>query len=266
MGFVTAGFDPVASVEVDPWAAASLGANFARFTSTHNLAAHSKPRDILEEPTAIFRELEITGATEDQIDVLVGGPPCQAFARVGRAKLRHEAHRRNDKDAQIAHVVDHRVNLYERYLHYVTETKPLALLIENVPDMLNHAGRNLAEVVCGHLETLGYRSRYTLLNAAWFGVPQTRERMFLLALHESLDTEVLFPAPTHHCILPSGYEGTRAAARKLVTTSQDPPGKAQNHYRWLDDPVKADGLPDATRAEDALADLPRIDADRKSVV
>ena len=121
LGFVSAGFEPVASVELDPWAAASLGANFAKFARGPNLAALSKPRDILEEPAAIFHDLGVTGPVDAQVDVLVGGPPCQAFARVGRAKLRHEAHRRAEKDAHIAHVVDHRVNLYERYLHYVSE-------------------------------------------------------------------------------------------------------------------------------------------------
>ena len=84
LGFVSAGFEPVASVELDPWAAASLEANFARFARGHYVAAHSKPRDILEEPAAIFHDLGVTGQVDDQVDVLLGGPPCQAFARGGQ--------------------------------------------------------------------------------------------------------------------------------------------------------------------------------------
>jgi DNA (cytosine-5)-methyltransferase 1 len=209
LGFTTAGFLPVASVEVDSCAASSHSANFSRTNGNSD-----RPRDITtEEPADIFREKGYKGAVDDQVDVLVGGPPCQAFARVGRAKLREIARLREDEHAAMAHVVDGRVNLYQRYLHYVSETKPLALVMENVPDMLNHGGRNLAEIVCHHLRELGYNSAYTLLNAAWYGVPQIRERMFLIATHTSLNSEILFPAPTHWCTMPSGYAGTRSTAR-----------------------------------------------------
>ena len=183
LGFATAGFELVASVELDAWAAKSHGANFAAISLGTNEKAHYKARDINQEnPASIFKDLGIKGPIDEQVDVLVGGPPCQAFARVGRAKLRHEAHRREDNDADVAFLVDGRVNLWERYIHYVRETKPLALLMENVPDILNHGGRNVAEIVAEHLRHEGYLVRYTLLNASWFGVPQMRERMFLSIL------------------------------------------------------------------------------------
>ena len=70
-----------------------------------------------------------------------------------------------------------------------------------------------------HLQNEGYIVRYTLLNASWFGVPQTRERMFLIGVHEDVGSEVIFPAPTHFSVLPAGYEGTRATARKLIPLS-----------------------------------------------
>lgn len=261
LGFVTAGFELVASVESDSWAAASHGANFARLTRDGCLPAHSKPRDITKEtPSSLFRDLGMSGHLEEQIDVLVGGPPCQAFARVGRAKLRHEAYRRDANDADIAFLTDGRVNLWQRYLHYVRKTKPLALLMENVPDILNHGGTNVAEQVATRLRGEGYRVAYTLLNASWFGVPQTRERMFLLGVHESLDEDVLFPAPTHHYILPPGYEGTRSAARRLIPPHSDLPFSGEHSHRWISDPSPSDGLPRATTAGDALADLPKIHA------
>jgi DNA (cytosine-5)-methyltransferase 1 len=213
-----------------------------------------------ETPSSIFRELGISGPTEEQVDLLVGGPPCQAFARVGRAKLRHEAHRREEDDADIAFLVDGRVNLWRRYLYYVRKTKPLALLMENVPDILNHGGKNVADTVSEHLRKEGYRVRYTLLNASWFGVPQIRERMFLIGIHEDLDGEVLFPAPTHHAALPLGYEGTRATARKLIPGTVELPFGFEHSHRWIDDPDEDGGLPTTTTAEEALADLPPIHA------
>lgn len=261
LGFVTAGYELVASVELDAWAAESHGANFASLSRGANHQAHFKARDITkEDPGSIFRDMGIEGPVDEQVDILVGGPPCQAFARVGRAKLRHEAHRRDEDDADIAFLVDGRVNLWRRYLHYVRETKPLALLMENVPDILNHGGKNVAETVAEQLRKEGYVVRYTLLNASWFGVPQTRERMFLIGLHESLDTSVQFPRPTHFAVLPSGYDGTRATARKLIPRQTELGLDGDHAHCWIDDPAKADGLPPATTAEEALRDLPPIHA------
>lgn len=253
LGFLTAGFTPVAAVEFDCWAAASHGANFGSISLGTAPERHLKARDITREtPASIFEDLGIEGRAEDQVDVLVGGPPCQAFARVGRAKLRHEARRLQIDDAETAFLVDGRVNLWQRYLHYVRQTMPVALLMENVPDILNHGGRNVADTVAQHLCAEGYRVSYTLLNAAWYGVPQIRERMFLLGIHESLAAEPLFPVPTHHAILPPGYEGTRATARKHI--SADP----EHRHFWVDDPSPNAGHPNATSARDALADLPPI--------
>lgn len=262
LGFATAGFELVASVEFDPWAAESHGANFAAVSHGRNREAHFKPRDITQEdPAGIFHELGIRGRVEEQVDVLVGGPPCQAFARVARAKLRSEARRRDEDDADIAFLVDGRVNLWQRYLHYVRETKPLALLMENVPDILNHGGKNVAEVVAGHLREEGYLVRYTLLNASWFGVPQTRERMFLIGVHEDVGSDVVFPSPTHFSVLPAGYEGTRATARKLITpTTSGLISEVEHSHCWISDPSEADGLPPTTTAGEALADLPPINA------
>jgi DNA (cytosine-5)-methyltransferase 1 len=259
LGFATAGFEAVASVESDPWAAASHGTNFAANSRSDNRQGHFQARDItVESPSTIFRDLGIRGPVDEQVDVLVGGPPCQAFARVGRAKLRHEAHRRDADDADIAFLVDGRVNLWQAYLHYVRETKPIALLMENVPDILNHGGKNVAETVSEHLHKEGYLVRYTLLNASWFGVPQTRERMFLIGIHRELDADVLFPSPTHHFVLPPGYEGSRATARKLILEFDEKIGGVEPHHCWINDPAAEAGLPPATTASQAFSDLPPI--------
>ena len=253
LGFLTAGFTPVASVEFDKWAAASHGANFAATSAGAKPDGHHLARDITEEdPASILADLGISGKVEDQIDVLVGGPPCQAFARVGRAKLRHEARRLHLDDAENAFLVDGRVNLWQSYLHYVRQTRPVALLMENVPDILNHGGTNVAEMFAGSLRAEGYLVAYTLLNAAWYGVPQTRERMFLIGIHKSLGVQPVFPAPTHHAILPPGYEGTRATARKHLAATEG------HSHLWIDDPDTGAGFPTATSAQEALADLPPI--------
>jgi DNA (cytosine-5)-methyltransferase 1 len=251
LGFLTAGFLPVASVEVDSWAARSHGANFGKYSPTGDHPGHHVSRDaVAEDPETIFAELGISGEVDDQVDVLVGGPPCQAFARVGRAKLREQAHRREETSAEQAFLVDGRVNLWQRYVHYIRQTKPVALLMENVPDILNHGGTNVAELVAKALKDEGYEVAYTLLNAAWYGVPQTRERMILVGVHRATGLRPAFPTPTHHVDLPSGYASAKSTARKVLRES------GSDHHRWIADPaLKA---PPATTAAQALADLPPL--------
>lgn len=251
LGFLTAGFVPVASVEVDHWAALSHGANFGARSLGGDGPGHHAARDaVAEDPASIFAELGLVGAVEDQVDVLVGGPPCQAFARVGRAKLREQAHRRQEATADQAFLVDGRVNLWQRYVHYIRQTRPVALLMENVPDILNHGGTNVAELVAKALSDEGYDVAYTLLNAAWYGVPQTRERMILVGFHRASGVRPVFPSPTHHVDLPQGYTSAKNTARRVLNE------EGSEHHRWIDDPPRH--APAATTAAEALADLPAL--------
>jgi DNA (cytosine-5)-methyltransferase 1 len=251
LGFLTAGFHPVASVEIDPHAAKSHGANFGSRSIGGDHPAHHVARDVTkEDPATIFAELGLHGPVDDQIDVLVGGPPCQAFARVGRAKLREQAHLRLEETAEQAFLVDGRVDLWQRYVHYIRMTKPIALLMENVPDILNHGGKNVAEMVAKSLSDEGYEVAYTLLNASWYGVPQTRERMILIGFHRDSGIKPAFPTPTHHVVLPQGYQGTKNTARQVVRNH------GSDHHRFVTDPHAS--LPPATTAREAFADLPPI--------
>lgn len=244
LGFSAAGFTIAGAVEFDPDAAASHGRNF------HNGdPAHSVARDITRTlPETLVRELGLGKAT-DAFDVIVGGPPCQAFARVGRPKLREV----DEHPEAFKH--DPRARLYLEYLHYVDACAPLAVVVENVPDVLNHGGQNIAEEICEVLEQKDYVCRYTLLNAAFYGVPQMRERMFLIAYHRELSETVSFPEPTHWTSLPPGYEGTRSVALKFL--SGDVTADA---HSYVSAPKATPDLPPAVTAADALGDLPSIDA------
>jgi DNA (cytosine-5)-methyltransferase 1 len=254
LGFLTAGFTPVASIEMDPWAARSHGANFGARSVGGDRAAHHVPRDaVTETAETVFADLGLQGATNNQIDVLVGGPPCQAFARVGRAKLREQARLREEVTADQAFLVDGRVSLWERYVAFIRATKPVALLMENVPDILNHGGTNVAELVSKSLAEEGYDVAYTLLNSVWYGVPQMRERMILVGVHRSAGISPRFPVPTHHLVLPSGYTSSKNAARRVLKA------EGSEHHRWVPDP--APDSPAATSASEALADLPFLYAE-----
>ena len=247
LGFQAAGCLITAAVESDPDAARSHGVNFHPADSRHTVA-----RDITTtSPQRLCDELAL-GDAASAFDVLVGGPPCQAFARVGRSKLREVA----DHPQAFRH--DPRSRLYTQYLAYVEQCFPLAVLMENVPDMLNHGGRNLAEEICEVLSSRGYVCGYTLLNSAHYGVPQMRERMFLMGIHESLGQPISFPKPTHAIELPVGYKGCRSVALK----SLDGLEAARGRTHFIPPPESTQRLPRAVSARQAMGDLPVIDSRR----
>lgn len=248
LGFDAAGFRSVGAVEFDTDAARSHALNFFHDVPHGLFEVHAQAKDITQiEPAKLLEMLDLGGPADQQVDVIVGGPPCQAFARVGRAKLREVA------DHPEAFLQDPRGNLYLRYLHYVNELKPIALLMENVPDVLNYGGHNIAEETCEILTEMGYRCGYTLLNSVYFGVPQMRERMFLVAIARDVAHEISFPQPSHWVNMPRGYEGTRQVALQTV--------HSREHTFYIDTPA-ADPeicLP-AVTAMDALDDLPVVTA------
>lgn len=243
LGMQAAGFELVGHVELDATAAASYALNFSPPVEDRK-AAWSLPRDMVaSDPATLASLIGLKGPVSEQFDVLAAGLPCQAFARIGRSKLRSVT---GDDDA---YVNDPRAKLYQRFLQYVEAVQPVAILIENVPDILNHGGHNVPEEICETLEALGYSARYTLLNAAYYGVPQMRERLFLVAIDNSIGFEPSFPEPTHEAQLPSGYARARTVALKHVPLEGS---------RFSPIPQARRGLPKAVSVKDALGDLPRI--------
>jgi DNA (cytosine-5)-methyltransferase 1 len=242
LGLAAGGFKLQGHVENDPTAARTYALNFKPpvGASAEKWAA---PRDMVEQNAEdIVEDLGLESTAIEAFDVLVAGLPCQAFARIGRSKLRSIA---GDSEA---YRNDPRAKLYERFLEYVEVVQPVAIVIENVPDILNFGGHNIPEEICETLELSGYQTGYTLLNAAYYGVPQMRERLFLIGIDRSLGIRPGFPDPTHTVDLPSGYEGARTFALRHLPAAS----------RFLPIPQPVEGLPEAVSVREALADLPYI--------
>ncbi|MGR9161914.1 DNA cytosine methyltransferase [Rhizobium leguminosarum] len=242
LGLKTAGFELTAHIEIDPEAAASYALNFGGDHAADSEWA--RPRD-MESSSApqLVADLELGTSASESFDLLAAGLPCQAFARIGRSKLRSVAGKED------AFQNDPRAALYRRFIQYVEDTQPLVILIENVPDILNYGGHNVPEEICETLGLAGYRTGYTILNAAYFGVPQIRERLFIVAIANELGEEPAFPEPIHFLDLPKGYEGSRRVALKHVKEDS-------LHFHPI--PVPHKRLKGAVCVKDALEDLPRI--------
>jgi DNA (cytosine-5)-methyltransferase 1 len=248
LGFHRAGFEVSGSIEFDRLAAASHALNFEGFTLDDVTAPGANFAKDITSTSPADAVAHLNKPVAESIDVIIGGPPSQAISRVGRAKLREI------QDHPDAYLRDPRAQLYLSYLEYVQALKPLAVLVENVPDVLNHGGLNIAHEISETLQALGYDCRYTLLNSVHYGVPQMRERMFLLALRKELKQTIAFPKPTHYFQLPKGYAGTRRTALKTLE-------KLADTDSFFQETPLADGhLPPAVTAAEALADLPLISA------
>ncbi len=111
------------------------------------------------------------------LDVLIGGPPCQGFSIAGP----------RNKD-------DKRNRLYSAMVKLADRTKPKAILLENVPGMLQTNGGIGAKRIVADFKKIGYTMIPKLLYAPDFGIPQIRKRVFFVGLHDN--TKVFeFPAP-----------------------------------------------------------------------
>lgn len=240
-GFSKAGFMSVGGVEFDPFAAASYARNFHRGPKE---AHYARPRDIRELDLQ-----ELLGVEEDEIssvvDVVIGGPPCPSFTRVGRAKLREVM------DHPEAFKLDDRTTLYLHAMRVIEQTRPVAVLLENVPDVLNQGGRSVGDEMAEYLSGLGYQVSYTLLNAANYGVPQTRDRFFLMAYAEELDSRPAFPQPTHWLEMPKGYKSSRDVALRLL-------GDLSSHPYYRPPSEATPALTPAVSAKEAIGDLPKL--------
>ncbi|WP_157019475.1 DNA cytosine methyltransferase [Mesorhizobium xinjiangense] len=242
LGLLTAGFELTAHVEVDPEAAESYALNFGQDKELDNPWSIARNMEHCSAEDLV-RDLGLSTTACGSFDILAAGLPCQAFARIGRSKLRAVA---GEDDA---FQKDPRAALYRRFLEYVADTQPLVIIIENVPDILNFGGHNVPEEICDTLEEAGYRTAYTILNAAYYGVPQVRERLFVVAIADVLGCTPSFPEPTHFLELPRGYEGSRRVALKHVNMES-------GRFHEIHKPRRQ--LPNAVGVRAALGDLPKI--------
>jgi DNA (cytosine-5)-methyltransferase 1 len=179
LGIEAAGYRVVAAVENDSDAADTMEKNFS------HLASPVIRDDILTVPTgAILDAAGLHGG--EQPDLLVGGPPCTPFSKSGfwlewkRAGLDPEA------------------SLLQAYTRVLAEAQPRAFILENVYALTfkNQASRPAFERLLREIDQAGYDCCHAVLNAADYGVPQLRPRLFVVGVPKGEQVPTL-PTPTH---------------------------------------------------------------------
>jgi len=179
-GFEAAGFRTAVTVEMDAKCCETLRTNRPRWAVLE--------RDIHDVPTAEM--LEAGKLEKGEVDVLIGGPPCQPFSKSGYwAK------------GDSLRLDDPRASTLSAYMRVVLEAQPKAFLLENVAG-LSYAGKSEGlELLLECIEQINkrtgsnYQPEGRVLRAADHGVPQLRERFFLIAARDG--TAFRFPKPTH---------------------------------------------------------------------
>ena len=168
-GFRQAGFHVLAGQDYDERAGAT-------FAATHHGAKFigGPIQDVTPQQL-----LKAAGKKRGEIDVIVGGPPCQGYSVYN--------HQRG--------VTDPRAGLFREYLRIVKGIQPRWLVMENVTGITSIAGGNIVQEIFEGMTSLGYRVDMKVLRAEEFGVPQERRRVFFIATRT--DAPILFPEPTH---------------------------------------------------------------------
>ena len=167
LGFKHAGFDVLCGIDNDLAAINTYQKNFG-----------SEKGVLLDlSQTVNFKNLEkiITG----KVDVIIGGPPCQGFSVAGK---------------RIAE--DPRNKLYKTYLEFIDFYKPKAVIVENVPSILSLYGGRISNEIIQDLKNCGFSVSVHKVNAADFGVPQSRKRVFIVGLKVDNDNLVMSPIVT----------------------------------------------------------------------
>ncbi len=165
------GFTPVFAVEHDHAAAATFERNFG---------------------CDVFDGYIEYGPEYPEADVIIGGPPCQGFSPLGRD-------RDDDSRAQMN-------SLWKHYLDAVRTIRPKAFVIENVPEFQRSVQfEELLELLDTDTELSAYTVAYGVLNAADYGVPQSRRRGILVAIRDQQSPLPWPPPPTHGPASSSGH-------------------------------------------------------------
>jgi DNA (cytosine-5)-methyltransferase 1 len=175
LGLERAGFRTVFATDLDPYCAESYSENFPS-VPFHQGTAGELTKELLASASQ--------GATLGPVDLLAGGPPCPPFSK--------SRFYRKDKPRALEDAVgEETINAYLTVLEAV---RPRAFILENVAGLAFKVHDSALELILSTTRELGYHLTSRVINAADFGVPQIRERFFVVGM---LDAPFQFPEPTH---------------------------------------------------------------------
>lgn len=163
LGMESAGHECIGFCEIDKYARAS-------YKAIHNTEGEIELHDITRVTDESIRRI-------GSVDIICGGFPCQAFSIAGN--------RRGFEDT--------RGTLFFEIARFASILRPKYLFLENVKGLLNHENGITFETIISTLDELGYNVEWQVLNSKDFGVPQNRERVFIIGHLRGECTRNVFP-------------------------------------------------------------------------
>lgn len=173
IGFRSAGFDIIGSVELEPAYAKTLEDN-------------SGPNKFFGKEAMVhcmdIRQFDPTPYAGRGIECVIGGPPCQTFSAAGR------------RSGGVLGTIDPRGRLFESYCRILDVIQPKVFVFENVYGLPGANGGGPWREICESFSALGYSLAAEVLDSADYGVPQHRERLIIVGYRTG---HFVFPEPTH---------------------------------------------------------------------
>ncbi len=188
-GLEMAGFQCIGGIELEKVISETHALNHKNSVTVNG--------DIRNIPPEVFAEKIGT----HHVDVIIGGPPCPTFSTIGDAKIRSVTGKPTAEDP--------RNQLFLEYLKYVDYFRPDIFVIENVPNFITKYKGKIFNTAVEIIENIGkdadgngegiyvVEKPVQVLNSVYYGVPQTRRRMMLVA-HKKTGTRYEYPKPSHY--------------------------------------------------------------------
>lgn len=159
-GYKRLPFEVVYAVDFDKWAIETYNRNF-------------KHKAVCADVTEVdFKKIP-------DVDIMIGGFPCQSFSTVNPTKDTN----------------DERANLYKQIVRFLQIKQPKYFICENVKGLMTLNGGSIVKKIIGEFCQCGYRVQFKLLKAVEFGIPQKRERVFIIGIRNDVLFNYNYPAP-----------------------------------------------------------------------
>lgn len=169
LGYKWAGFEELLAIDFDPHAVQCFKLNFPEVPIWQRSVIDVTAKEILD----------FTGLKCGELDLFDGSPPCQGFSTAGKRV-----------------VSDPRNDLFNHYARLVNDLQPKVFVMENVSGMIKGSMKGKFIEIMNVLKTMNYNVKCKLMNAMYYGVPQSRERTIFIGIRKDLRKQPTFPVPS----------------------------------------------------------------------
>jgi DNA (cytosine-5)-methyltransferase 1 len=218
MGYRLAGYEVLGGVEIDPEMMAVYKANhnpkysyLMGVQDFNKIPNHELPKELFD------------------LDILDGSPPCSSFSMAG-SREKAWSEKKKFREGQTYQVLD---DLFFHFIDMAKKLQPKVVVAENVKGLVMEKAKGYVKKISQFFDLAGYDTQLFLLNSAFMGVPQRRERTFFFAKKKSLQFATLALSFNEKNIsLRTAFENTTSAGARQLRPSLDqlfdkvPPGKS----------------------------------------